>query len=303
MIFLLLGENEFEKRERVREITAEFSGEVRRVDGSELERSDIYEVLMGQTLFGGSTGLVATDLSESPAWSELPEIIGDKPVELVAVEGKIDKRTKVYKWFKANAKIEEYETWRDWDTDKAIKWAINRAKDNYGYKLESNFSKLIIDRLGVDQMRIDAILDQLSLVDKIDQETIDSLVPQPKMENVFELMNAVVAGDRKKIHDIIAYLEMSSSDDGEAFRTLGLISSQLIRMSAIMLSGGDMNQVLADFGGKPSSLGRLRNMQEKVSIERLRKMSLLLSEADLGMKTIHVSPWLLLESSLMEMTE
>ena len=62
MIYVFFGENEFLKRQNVREIVGDAA--VQRRDGEELSVGELRELLTGQTLFGGDEPVIIAGLSQ-----------------------------------------------------------------------------------------------------------------------------------------------------------------------------------------------------------------------------------------------
>lgn len=299
MIHLIYGENDFEKRQHLTKLIKEIGGEVERVDGEGLTLGSLRELLTGQTLFASERLVVISNLNESTAWAELPEIAESAANQVILLENKLDKRTKTYKYLKKQAKLEEFTPWGDRDRGVAINWCIKRAKNEHGFELKRNLAEALVDRLGPSQMRLDKTLEQLSLAERVDEKLVDLVVPLAKSESVFELMEAVLSGKRQQMRDIISYLELTSGPDG-AYMTIGLLTSQLIILNALVL-GEQSQEVAKDFGAHPFVVSKLTPHARKLDIESLRKMNQSLQKADLSMKTTGVSPWLLLETALVEM--
>lgn len=300
MIYLLLGENQFEKSERLNRLKASFDGEIDRFAGEGIEPGLLREILTGQTLFSQNRLIVISKLSESSAWQELSELPLDD-VELILLEDKVDKRTKTYKWLKKEAKIEEFNLWSDWDRDKAVSWCQQQAKQAHGVDLKRELAAKLVERLGTDQMRLDGVLAQLSLAEKVDRQLVDELVPLAKTESVFGLFEAALDGRLDEVKRIVAFLEAESGDDG-AYMTLGLLASQLLQLNGLVLSGGDVSRVASDFGANPRMVRRLEPYAKQIDRARLRKINQSLSQADLSMKTAYVSPWLIIETALVEIS-
>lgn len=298
MIRLLLGENEFLKRERLAEIIKDYKGEVDRVNGEQLEPGDWYELLQGQTLFSQDRMVIISDASESDAWQSLPDVQVADGVQVVFLEKSVDKRTKVYKWLSKHAKVEVFDQFSDRQTHDLVKWCVDRAKQMHCFNLDRNLAEVLVSRLGHDQMRIDNVLGQLSLVDKVDQETVDAVVPLAKAESVFGLLEDALAGKSQSVHQTISYLESDSGDDG-AYRTLGLLVSQVVILSALMLSNGDVDRVARDFSANPYMVRKLASQTRNLTMGRLEVLIDSLSRADMQMKSTTVGPWLILESALL----
>lgn len=298
MIYLLHGDNEFEKRAALAALVGDV--DVVRRDGEELTLADIQEITIGQTLFTQSSVYVISRLSDNPdIWPRLSELSFDDDNTIILVENKLDKRTKIYKWLQKTAKTQEFVPLGDRQKPQLITWCETQAHER-GYKLTRKQIGMLIDRLGFDQLRLSNFLDQLALAEKITDELINDLVPLARSENVFDLFVAALSKDYETVHSIISYLESESGVDG-AYQTMGLLASQVTNMAALVLAGGDNNTVAADLSVNPYVLQRLSSSARTIDIEHLRRINDALFQADLQMKTTGVNPWLLIETALVKL--
>ena len=298
MIYLLHGDNEFEKRAALAALVGD--ADVMRRDGEALTLADIQEITIGQTLFTQSSVYVISRLSDNPdIWLRLPEISFDDDNTIILVESKLDKRTKTYKWLQKTAKTQEFVPLGDRQKPQLITWCETQAHER-GYKLTRKQIGMLIDRLGFDQLRLSNFLDQLALAEKITDALINDLVPLARSENVFDLFVAALSKDYETVHSIISYLESESGVDG-AYQTMGLLASQATNLVALVLSGGDNKLVAADFSVNPYVLQRLSSSVRASNVERLKQINNVLFQADLQMKTTGVNPWLLIETALVDL--
>ena len=295
MIHLLYGDNKFEKRAVLAALVGD--ADVVRRDGEELTLADMQEITIGQTLFTQSSVQVISKLSDNPdIWPRLPEISFDDDKTIILIEGKLDKRTKTYKWLQKTAKTQEFVPLSDRQKPQLTAWCETQAHER-GYKLTRKQIGMLIDRLGFDQLRLSNFLDQLALAEKITDELINDLVPLARSENVFDLFVAALSKDYETVHNIISYLESESGVDG-AYQTMGLLASQATNMAALVLSGGDNKLVAADFSVNPYVLQRLSSSARTIDGKNLKRINGALFQADLQMKTTGVNPWLLIEVAL-----
>lgn len=298
MIYLLCGDNEFEKQAALVALVGD--ADVVRCDGEALTLADMQEITIGQTLFTQSSVYVISKLSENPdIWPRLPEISFNDDNTIILVESKLDKRTKTYKWLQKTAKTQEFVPLSDRQKPQLITWCETQAHER-GYKLTRKQIGMLIDRLGFDQLRLSNFLDQLALAEKITDALINDLVPLARSENVFDLFVAALSKDYETVHSIISYLESESGTDG-AYQTMGLLASQATNMVALVLSGGDNNMVAADLSVNPYVLQRLPSLARTIDIEHLKRINDALFQADLQMKTTGVNPWLLIETALVKL--
>ena len=300
MIDVFCGENEFSKRQKVDEVLGDRIA--RRRDGEELTIGDLRELLTGQTLFGGEEPIIITDLSQnSDVWAVFPEIAGLADETVILLETKLDKRTKTYKNLAKNAIVQECVSLGERQRPELVKWAIDRTKER-GTKLTKKQIETLVDRLGYDQLRLDNLFAQLSLLDEVTDDLIDQLVPLAKSESVFELLDATIRGDFGSIQRIISYLEMTSGDDG-AYQTIGLLASQAMNLLALVLSDIDTQKVAQDFGVHPYALRQLSPLARQLDKIAALRICRILLQADMQMKTTGVEPWLLVETALMKIAK
>ena len=300
MIYVFFGENEFSKRQKVDEVLGDRIA--RRRDGEELTIGDLRELLTGQTLFGGDEPIIITDLSQnSEVWAEFPEIAKLSDELVILLETKLDKRTKTYKNLAKNAIVQECVSLGERQRPELVKWAIDRTKER-GTKLTKKQIETLVDRLGYDQLRLDNLFAQLSLLDEVTDDLIDQLVPLAKSESVFELLDATIRGDFGSIQRIISYLEMTSGDDG-AYQTVGLLASQAMNLLALDLSNIDAQKVAQDFGVHPYALRQLSPLARQLDKIAALRICRILLQADMQMKTTGVEPWLLVETALMKIAK
>lgn len=298
MIYLLCGDNEFEKQAALVALVGD--ADVVRYDGEELTLADMQEIAIGQTLFSQSAVYVISKLSENfDIWSRLSELPFDDDKTVILLESKLDKRTKTYKWLQKTAKTQEFLPLSDRQKPQLISWCEVQARER-GYRLTRTQIGTLIDRLGFDQLRLSNFLDQLALAEDITNELINDLVPLARSENVFDLFVAALSKDYEMVHNIISYLESESGVDG-AYQTMGLLASQATNLVALVLSGGDNKTVAADLSVNPYVLQRLSSSARTVDIEHLRRINDALFQADLQMKTTGVNPWLLIETALVKL--
>src|ERR1035437_6433304 len=100
MITVLIGENTFEIQRALDLIARDFDGKVEKIDGSNLQLSQLPDILMGVSLFAMSRTVVIRNLSENravwPVFGDWLSKISDD-IHLILAESKPDKRTATYK--------------------------------------------------------------------------------------------------------------------------------------------------------------------------------------------------------------
>src|SRR5664280_1253944 len=96
VITLLVGENSFEIQRALDAIISDFDGNVEKIEGSELQVSQLPDIFMGVSLFADKRLVVIRNLFENkavwPVLGDWTDKISDD-IHLVLVEPKPDKRT------------------------------------------------------------------------------------------------------------------------------------------------------------------------------------------------------------------
>ena len=103
MLYVLCGENEFDKRQKLATLIAG-SAVPERYDGEQLDAASLRDIVQGQSLFTLERTVIISRLSDNAVlWAELPEIAVSGSTKVILLENKLDKRTKTYKWLRKNA--------------------------------------------------------------------------------------------------------------------------------------------------------------------------------------------------------
>lgn len=298
MLYVLCGENEFDKRQKLAALIAGGAAP-ERYDGEQLDVASLRDIMQGQSLFTLERTVIISRLSDNSAlWAELPEIAVSGSTKVILLENKLDKRTKTYKWLRKNAEIYEFTPLNERQKPRLAKWCADEARKR-GYALSAVQAETLIDRLGYDQLRLSNFIEQLSFAGEITDDLLDKLAPLAKTESAFELFTAALTGNSSRIHEIISYLEAEGGTES-AYRTMGLLASQTVNLNALALSGDDVASVAADFSTNPYVLQKLSSYANKIGSSQLAVINKALFYADLQMKTTSASPWLLIEAALIE---
>jgi DNA polymerase III delta subunit len=300
MIILLTGENTFEIEQDLNKIVATFEGEPERVDGSEVSARDLPDLLTGSTLFSDKRLVVIKGLSENkvvwPTLSDWLSRISDD-MTLVLVDIKPDKRTVTYKEIKKVSKLVEHPVWSDRDESKAALWTAKQA-ELMRVKLNTKSVQTLIHRIGPDQWGLFHALEKLSLVDVVTDEIIESVIDARPSENVFNLFDAALRGDRKRVAKMIQTLELTE----DPYRLFGLLSGQAFQLAAVAVAR-PTDVVASDLGVSPYAVSKLSSVAKRLGRRGARKVIGAFATADDDMKLSRAEPWLLIERTLMQLDQ
>lgn len=296
MITVLTGDNSYEIDQALQTLIADFDGVPERIDGTELELRGLADLVAGATLFADRRLVIIKGLAENKAiWPVLADWIArvSDDVHLVLVDPRLDKRTLAYKELKKQADVREFAAWTDRDISKAEQWLDGQAKQR-SLTITRPLITRIVRRVGADQWQLSYALDTLSLVDEITAEVIDDVIPANPSENVFNLFDTALRGDRAGVSDMIRTLELTE----EPYRLFALLASQVFQLAAVASSGnGDAPS--KDFGIHPYVAGKLQSASKKLTRSQIKKMVEVFARADDDMKLSRGDPWLLIERALL----
>ena len=298
MITLLMGENSFEIERSIAEITANFDGNVEKIDGSDLQLFQLPNILMGVSLFSTARTVIIRNISENKTiWSVfgdwIPRISDD--IHLVLIEPKPDKRTTTFKTLKDKVNITEFQPWTDRDMSKAEKWTTDEAK-KLGIKLDNKNTQTLVRRIGVDQWQLFHALEKLAMVDTVTDEVIKDIIEASPVENVFELFETALGGDVKELKRMIQILEQTE----DIYRLSALLFTQAFQLAAVA-SATKSDNVAKDFGIHPYVALKLESVAKRVGKNNVSKIVKIFAQADDDMKLSRAEPWLLIERALMKL--
>jgi DNA polymerase III delta subunit len=297
MITVLIGENSFENERKTSRLVDVFGEAVEKIDGAELQRHQLPDLLMGATLFASKRLVVIKNLSDNKSlWSELETWLGriSDDIHLVLVDEKPDKRTRTFKVLQKVADIHESKIWSDRDALKAEQWVVQEAKA-LGVSLDKKIAHLLVARVGVDQWSLFRALEKLALVDTVTGNVVESIIEANPTENVFNLFEAALKGNRSKVIQMLQTLRLSE----DPYRLFGLMSGQVFHLLALT-AAEDTNTVAKDFGVHPFVISKLTPFAAKLGKSGVKKVFAAFVEADSGMKTSAADPWLLIERALLK---
>ena len=297
MITFLTGENNFELTRALERVIVEFDGEIERIDGLSLEMKQLPDLLMGGTLFANKRLVIIKGLSENKSvWNDLvdwiPRISDD--VHLVIVESKPDKRTKTYKELAKAGTLQEYPAWTDRDQMRAEQWASEEAKKQ-GFELDKKSAQTLVGTVGVNQWQLFHAIEKLSVLDAVTSEVIVDVIEANPVENVFNLLDAALRGDRSRVSDMLRTLEQTD----DPYMVFGLLSSQVFQLSALAVSDKPSSEVAKDIGAHPFALSKLSPHAHKLGRSGAKKIVTAFADADTAMKTTATDPWIQIERALM----
>lgn len=297
MITWLVGENSFEIREALKSHEAAFNGVAERFDGADLSLAQLPDILMGVSLFAPERLVIIHDISTNSAlWEKVPEWLPrvNDDIHIIFVDTKPDKRTTSYKALKAAAHVYEFPAWTDRDYAKAEQWVLQRAKDA-GLVLDKKSANHLVQRVGLDQWQLANAVTTLSLLDAVNEEAINNVIPPNLAENIFQLFETALEGKSTQLAKMIDTLSLQE----DPYALFALLSSQVLTLAAVTYADDDANPT-KDFAIHPFVASKLTRYGKKLGKAKVGKIVEAFAKTDADMKRSKGEPWLLIERVLLE---
>ncbi len=298
MITVLTGDNSFETTRALEKIVADFAGVAEKFEGASLELSQLPDLLFGGTLFATERLIIIRSLSENKQlWDVLPDWLEkmSSDTHVVLAEPKPDKRTRTFKELKKFAKVQEFHAWGDRDNMLAEKWAIEEAKQQ-DLVLDKKLAQQLVARVGMDQWQLFHALEKLAVLDVVNSDVIEQAIEAAPTENVFNLLDAALRGDHKKIMQMIQTLQRTQ----DPFMTFGLLSGQVFQLAALTVADKPAAAVASDIGAHPYALSKLVPHAKSVGRSGARRIVKIFADTDSLMKSTSTDPWILIEQALIK---
>ncbi len=307
MISFLFGPNRFTVNQRLRLAETEFAaahgaGAIERRRGDELEVGELEQLLRGASLFGQHRLVVLRDASENlNLWNALPQALAAGVLDgthLIVVERTPDKRSKTFQFLvkSADTVLEAAPE----SPARLLAWIAETAKSR-GADMPKNAAARLLELTGPDQERLSNELDKLFVHKKIDARLVEELVEPLSAANVFELLDAVLAGRPERIRGLVGALKTSEDPS----KIVALLAGQLYSLAVVTAAGArqDLNQLAAAAGIHPYTLGRLKALVARgLNLTSLKRLVGVVDRLDESLKNSRGDDWRLLETALLKAT-
>jgi DNA polymerase III delta subunit len=300
VIRLLTGENDFALTKKVAQLRAGFDGAVERYDGSDFTAERLADIFAGQTLFSiKRLVIIDTPSASSDLWANLPMWAArlSEDTELVLVEPKLDKRTSAYKWLIKNVDVQQFDPLDERNVTAISAWAAAYARE-HNVRLSSQQIRRLVERGGADQWSIAHAVDKLALIDEITDQWIDDVLEPSSSENVFALFEMML---NAQIEDVQTMLE-SLRQSEDAYRVFGLMGAQTVQLVTLIYGDANSSKVVTDTGARSAyPYQKMAPYAARLNKQQAAQLVKILADADVRLKSSDADPWVVLESSLIQM--
>lgn len=300
VITLIFGENTYERDQQLKRLVGN-TNEIARLSAEVIDAGVIQQVLYGASLFSSQSTTVIDELSENKvAWDLLGKALEqDRGVEaqVVLLETKPDKRTKVYKLLQKKAKVIECKPFSDKNPNTAVAWLKKYAAE-HTIVVDAAAATEIVRRIGVEQYALVNEIQRLSLLGTITLDTVKSYTPDISQDTAFSLLSMAIKGDAVGVQNKIRVLQRTE----DAYRVQGLIISQVYMLAALYYGEGN-DSIATEIGVHPYALNQLQAIAKALTEQKLKAVVDRVAVIDTQLKTTSIDPWLAIEVSLTSIAE
>ena len=152
----------------------------------------------------------------------------------------------------------------------------------------------------MDQQRLAGEIEKLiNFQPEITAETIENLVERRAQSTVFQLLDYVLSGDKKKSITTLENLEKAFEDP---FQIANLLIWQIQTLAVVKSAGNRSDsEISKEAKLNPYVVSKTKGLARKVDSQFLNKMINQVAELDVAIKTSAGKPWRLLEYTILSL--
>ena len=306
MIRAFVGENDAARAAEVQRLVAEFVSEhgdmaVERLDGEEASYERMAEAAQSVPFLSERKLLVLRRPGANKEFAEKLEdfihTVSDS-VDVLLVEGKLDKRLSYYKQLK---KLPGFREFAVLDAQGLANVARAYVSEQGG-ELSAADARTLVERTGADQLGLQQELDKLLVYDKtITRDSIELLTERTPQSSVFELLDAAFSGDvarTMRLYDEQRALKV------EPQQMVAMLAWQLHVLALVKTAGSRSTDMIAKEAKlNPFVVQKTQAIARHLTLVQLKKLITSLRELDVRTKSQSVVVDDVVRYYLLELTQ
>jgi DNA polymerase III subunit delta len=275
MTVTLTGNNFYLIRRRLDELVDKFTAEhgelaLEKIDAEEAEGRAVLDAVQSLPFLASRKLVVVRNLTANKdASGQIEQIISSagNTTDIIFYEPAPDKRTTAFKVLKSRTELEEYS---EMDVHGSAKWVAAEA-EKQGGKISQADANYLVERVGTSQELLANELEKLLSYDpQVSRENIDLLTVKTPQSKVFDLLDAVFSGNKKKA------LELYDEQRAQKVEPQAIIALLAWQLELIALAfygkGKDAYQIAKDAGVSPYPVQKAQRLASKIDEAKLKKM-------------------------------
>jgi len=288
VITTLTGENDVLRQDALRQTVGAFVTEhtdmgLERLDGEEASYERMHEAAQSLPFLVSRKLVILRSPSANKDFVErFEQFCGDvaETNDVVLVEPKLDKRQSYYKQLQ---KLTDFREFKLLDGPALTTYLVNYAKEQGG-ALNSSDARLLIDRVGTNQLVLQHEVDKLLAYNpKIDRASIELLTERTPQSSIFELLDAAFAGNSKRAMTL--YHEQRAARV-EPQQILAMLIWQLHILAIVKLAGQKSADTVAKEARiSPFTVRKTQGLARRITLAQLKDLVRQLREFDVRLKS------------------
>jgi DNA polymerase III subunit delta len=256
-------------------LVAEFVAEhsemaLEQLDGEEAEFARLRESLQSLPFLASKKLVVLRSPSANKQFVEAAQdLLTELPetTDVIIVEPKLDKRQSYYKFLKKQPGFHEYP---ELAGSELAKWLVQSAKDQKG-SISVSDATYLVDRVGANQQLLSNELAKLLQYDpNITRHSIDELTERAPQSTIFELLDAALAGKRKRALELYQEQRVMKV---EPQQILALLGWQLHIMALVKTAGErDPSQIASEAKINPFVVRKTQGIVRNMTLSELKAL-------------------------------
>lgn len=292
MITTLTGENETLRLQTQQHIIDAFVSShgdmgLERIDGEEASYEHMHAAVQSLPFLAARKLIVLRSPGANKEFVEsFEQFLQDvaETNDVLIVEPKLDKRLGYYKRLKKDTDFKEFKVL---DAPVLATFAVQYVKERGG-NLSSNDARLLIERVGDNQLVVQHELDKLLAYNPaITKQTIELLTERTPASSIFELLDAAFAGNTKRA---MALYHEQRALRVEPQQIIAMLVWQL-HILAIAAAAGNRSadEIAGQAKISPFTLRKSLPLARKIGATRLKRLITSLREFDVRLKSESIS--------------
>jgi len=288
VITTLTGQNDVLRTQALRALVDEFVtkyGDIalERLDGEEASYERMHEAVQSLPFLAPRKLVTLRSPGANKEFTEkFEQFINDvaETNDVIIIEPKLDKRLSYYKQLK---KLTEFREFAVLDGNGLAAYIVEYAK-NQGGSISSADARMLIDRVGTNQLTLQHEADKLLAHNlKVTRASIELLTERTPQSNIFELLDAAFAGDRKRA---MALYHEQRALQVEPQQILAMLVWQL-HILAIVKTAGERNAdtVAKEAKLSPFTVRKTQGLARRLTLVQLKRLVQGLREFDVRLKS------------------
>ena len=310
-IYLLYGEEEYLKkqyRQKLQDalISPDDTVNLNFYEGKNISVQELIDQAETMPFFADRRLLVIEDSGFFKSASvELVEYLEQVPetTYFLFVESEVDKRQKMYKAVQKKGRIVEFAAQKE---DTLIRWILGILKKE-NKNITRSSMELLLEKTGTDMnniaMELEKLLSYTMDRDVITAEDIESICTTQTVNKIFDMINAVADGNRKKALDL--YYDLLALKE-PPMRILFLLTRQfnlLMQTKELQSTGYDAKTIAAKLAIQPFVARNCTRQASAFSLEKLKMLVKSCVDAEEAVKTGNLNEKLAVELILTQGSE